>query len=726
MQFKFFLKLCAVRFSDEHLLGRIGKIIIWYTELTSKPSHLLTLTGLANPVGMLGRLGLVMLCAGLVLAGCKPKKPVAPPTPDTTQKPANPAPPSPLISRQDLFSNPVQYQGRISPDGAKVSWLALSDGALNLFVADADGSTPPKQYTFGKDGVELHRWTPNSAYILYAGTFADTKTTRVFALNVQTGAVRDLVPVNEGDYVWLVGVSKNWPNTALVRLRRAGQPNFDLYRIDLESGEKTLVAKNPGFAYWVTDSDYVPRLGIRKNKNGSQTWIVLEPDGAALSLFSVAAEDVPRTRPEQMDATSTSLYLVDGRGREFSAFTRIDLQTGEQEILATGRDGDIETTLFHPITAQPLAYFTNGPRPHWQSLSAGFQPILDQLEKNLGPRFFILAATNTAEQLVIYSDRPDQPGIYSLYDLEKDKITTLFETMPALENRKLTKSEVLKIRARDGLELTTYFTPARSDHPTKAPLVVLPQPWLNSRVEYGFDPRIQWLSNRGYNVLEVNTRGAVGLGKSYTEAGTGNGILLAKTDLEDAVNTVLDNELADKSRIAGFGWGNGGRTVLNFAALKDSPLRCALVIDPIIDMQNIIMQGREKGQSSRYIRWLAGAQGRPTTRLAMAISPHSHTNSIKAQVLVLQSHANPMLDPDIARQFVKDIRQNGGNAAMVYFPEFKEKLFGQPDFIPFAALSEAFLAKCLDGQAEPVGDTLDTLTMEVNAGPAGVPGLELR
>jgi dipeptidyl aminopeptidase/acylaminoacyl peptidase len=697
----------------------------WYAKLILNSPIAKTMTGLANPVGKLGRLGFVVLCAGLVLAGCKPNTPTKPDTPPAPQQPMEPVASSPLISRDALFSDPVQYQGRISPDGAKVSWLALSDGALNLFVADADSSTPPKQYTFGKDGVELHRWTPNSAYIIYASTFADTKTTRVFALNVQTGAVRDLVPVNDGDYVWLVSVSKNWPNTVLVRLRRAGQPNFDLYRIDLESGEKTLIAKNPGFAYWVTDSDYVPRLGIRKNEDGGQSWIMLEPDGAALPLFSVKASDVSRTRPEQMDATSTSLYLIDGRDRKFSAFTRIDLQTGEQEILATGKDGDIETTLFHPITAQPLAYFTNGPRPHWQSLSAGFQPILDQLEKTLGPRFFILAATNTAEQLVIYSDRPDQPGIYSLYDLEKDKITTLFETMPALEKRKLAKSEIIKIRARDELELVTYFTPAQVDSPAKAPLVVLPQPWLNSRVYYGFDPRIQWLSNRGYNVLEVNTRGAVGLGKSYTEAGTGNGILLAKNDLEDAVNTVLDNGMADKSRVAGYGWDNGGRTILNFAALKDSPLRCALVVDPIIDMASIINGDKQKDGSARFVRWLAGSADHPDPMLVKAVSPLSHADSIKASVLVLQSHTNQSLDPDIARKFVKDIRKDGGDAAMVYFPEIDEKLFGQPEFIPFAALSEAFLAQCLGGKAEPVGDTLDTLTMEVNAGPAGVPGLDL-
>jgi dipeptidyl aminopeptidase/acylaminoacyl peptidase len=672
--------------------------------------------------GMSGRLGLAGLCAALILSGCTPDKPTKPTAPDVQiAKPATVEKPDTLIKRATLFGHPAQYQGRISPDGAKVSWLAQSDGALNLFVADADGNTPPKQYTFGKDGVEIHHWTPNSAYILYARTFASSKTTRTYALNVQTGEVRDLVPVDDGDYVWPQEVSKNWPNTALIRMRKAGEKAFNLYRVNLENGEQKLIAKNPGYGYLVTDSDFIPRIGIQKNPDGSQTWVALGPNTPPMPLFTVAPEDVARTRPQQMDATSTSFYLIDGRNREFAQFTRIDLQTGETEILASDQANDIEATLFHPITAAPLAYFTNGDRPHWQSLSADFQPVLDKLERALGPRFFILAATNTAQQLIVYSDRPNHPGIYSFYDLETDKITTLFETMPELERHNLSNSRMMRIKARDGFELISYFTPAQTKDPKHAPLVVMPQNWIKSRMVYGFDARIQWLSNRGYNVLEVNTRGAYGLGRSYYEAGIGKAIALAKADLNDAISGIIHRGLADKTRIAGIGADNGARTILRYAAMADAKLRCIVVIDPLLDVNSTL--GNSKETSVRD--WL-GPLAMPQNRdLLDALSPARHSKSITANTLVLQSNSNAKLDVNIARSFVKDVRESGGKAALVYFPEVKKNPFNNKAFIPFSAIAESFLGTCLGGKAESIGNTLDDMTFELNTGPDGLPGLDL-
>jgi dipeptidyl aminopeptidase/acylaminoacyl peptidase len=675
--------------------------------------------------------GLAIVIAAFLLSGCEPQSttPAKAPEAAPPQAPARSSETSeqtvPLIKRTTFFGKPVQYQGRISPDGAKVSWLALSEGALNLFVADVGSENTPRQYTFGKDGVEIHRWTPNSAYILYARAFSDTKTTRVFALNVQTGAVRDLVPVNPGDNVWLKGVSKNWPNAALVRLRRKGADFFDLYRVDLVSGQKIRITQNNGYKYWVTDSDFMPRIGIRTNADKSQTWDVIAQNGQAKPLLKVRPADIARTWPLQMDATSTSLYMIDGRNREFSALERLDLQTGERQILAIGQDGDIENALFHPITAAPLAYFTNGPYPHWQALSADFQPVLDRLSHTLGPRFFILAATNTAEQIVTYSDRPEHPGVYSLYDLQSNTITTLFETVPALERQTLATSRLMTLKARDGFSLITYFTKAQTENPASAPLVVIPQPWINSRNYYGFDPRIQWLSNRGYNVLEVNTRGAKGLGQTYAKAGTGRGILQAKTDLADAVRAIVGKGLADPDRIAGFGWDNGGRTLLNLAALTDTPLQCALVLDPYIDINDMLARAIKKGDSARLTGWVSGPKGQIDPQLLRAISPAAHTDTMKARTLVLQGNANKLLDPKMSYQYVRAVRAAGGKAALVRFSDISAKQYSEPEFIPFAALAENFLADCLGGKAEPIGDALNLLTFEVNAGPQGVPGLDL-
>ena len=41
----------------------------------------------------------------------------------------------PLIPRDALFGNPTKAQGRLSPDGKFVSWLAPKDGVLNIWVA---------------------------------------------------------------------------------------------------------------------------------------------------------------------------------------------------------------------------------------------------------------------------------------------------------------------------------------------------------------------------------------------------------------------------------------------------------------------------------------------------------------------------------------------------------------------------------------------------------------
>ena len=45
---------------------------------------------------------------------------------------------APLISREALFGNPTKAAGQISPDGKWISWLAPSNGVLNVWLAPAD------------------------------------------------------------------------------------------------------------------------------------------------------------------------------------------------------------------------------------------------------------------------------------------------------------------------------------------------------------------------------------------------------------------------------------------------------------------------------------------------------------------------------------------------------------------------------------------------------------
>ena len=69
--------------------------------------------------------------------------------------------PSALVDRQLFFADPSQFQGRISPDGQWLSWLAPSNGVMNVWVAPAEDPSAAVAVTREKErGVPVHYWAP--------------------------------------------------------------------------------------------------------------------------------------------------------------------------------------------------------------------------------------------------------------------------------------------------------------------------------------------------------------------------------------------------------------------------------------------------------------------------------------------------------------------------------------------------------------------------------------
>src|SRR3546814_10460448 len=77
-----------------------------------------------------------------------------------------------------------------------------------------------------------------------------------------------------------------------------------------------------------------------------------------------------------------------------------------------------------------------------------------------------------------------------------------------------------KVSTRDGLVIHGYLTvPAGSDG-KNLPLIVHPHGGPpGPRDEWGFNPEVQLLANRGYAVLQMNYRGSGGSGSRFAFAG---------------------------------------------------------------------------------------------------------------------------------------------------------------------------------------------------------------
>src|SRR5204863_2281515 len=92
-----------------------------------------------------------------------------------------------------------------------------------------------------------------SGTILYEKDFGGDENTHVVAVDVATGRITDLTP---GDKLRAV-ILDDLPDDAghiLIQHNRRDPEALDVYRIDVATGNETLVAQNPGDVVgWLTD-----------------------------------------------------------------------------------------------------------------------------------------------------------------------------------------------------------------------------------------------------------------------------------------------------------------------------------------------------------------------------------------------------------------------------------------------------------------------------------------
>jgi len=116
--------------------------------------------------------------------------------------------------------------------------------------------------------------------------------------------------------------------------------------------------------------------------------------------------------------------------------------------------------------------------------------------------------------------------------------------------------------ARDGLVVHGYLTLPVGVEAKNLPLIVNPHggPWV--RDDWGFDPEVQLLANRGYAVLQMNYRGSTGYGRKFWEAGFGQWGKAMQDDITDGVQEMIKRGVADPKRVGIYGGSYGGYATL--------------------------------------------------------------------------------------------------------------------------------------------------------------------
>jgi dipeptidyl aminopeptidase/acylaminoacyl peptidase len=621
----------------------------------------------------------------------------------------------PLIPRDILFGNPERTGVRLSPNGEYLSYIAPKDGVLNIWVSPRGEPEKGRAITDDTDrGVRSYFWAYNNKYIIYVQDREGNEDWHIYSVNVETGITQDLTPVT-GVQARIIEVSEDFPDEILIGINDRDPAYHDIHRMNVITGYSELVFENHEFAGVVTDSKLAIRFAIRQRADGGHQ--ILMRDGDLWTKWmEVEQEDSATTNPMGFDKTGNVLYMIDSRERNTAALYAMDLKSGQSKVLYENELADINDVMIHPTERTVQAAASSFLRKEWTILDPAIEPALTYLKTLESGDLEITSVTMDDHYWIAAFLVDDGPIKYYLYDRKSGKASALFTSNRRLEGQPLVKMHSVVVTARDGLELVCYYSlpkdsdpdnTGRPNRPMPMVLDVHGGPW--SRDSWGYDGTHQWLTNRGYGVMNVNFRGSTGFGKSLTNAGNGEWGGKMHEDLLDAVQWAIQEKIADASRVAILGGSYGGYAVLN--ALTQTPEVFACGID-IVGPSNLItlMNSIPAYWRPIFEQFKVRVGGDPETEVGRKFlrerSPLTHVANIKRPLLIGQGANDPRVKQAESDQIVHAMQEKRISHTYVLFPDEGHGFVRPENRMAFFAIAEAFLAQNLGGRCEPLASDL--------------------
>ncbi|MER2101339.1 MAG: S9 family peptidase [Pseudomonas atacamensis] len=407
----------------------------------------------------------------------------------------------------------------------------------------------------------------------------------------------------------------------------------------------------------------------------------LSPDGQRLAW-------IEWSRPHQ-PWTSTRLMIAEG---DFSAPRCIAGEQIEESIQQPRFDADgrlycltdrggywqpwVETS--DGLHALPSAEADHAPAP-WQLGGCTWLPVGDQFlaswsEDGFGrlalgdedfsgdySRFRHLAM----DQQFIYciAATPVSPSAVIAIDRVSHAVKILAGGVAPLPAERISRPQTLRYPSGSG-EAHGFFYPAMSGE-AKPPLVVFIHGGPTSACYPILDPRIQYWTQRGFAVADLNYRGSSGYGREYRQA---LHLRWGEVDVEDAcavVSYLADQGLIDGDRAFIRGGSAGGYTTLCALAFRQVFRAGASlygVSDPVA-----LARATHKFEGD-YLDWLIGDPEGDAERYA-ARTPLLHADNIRVPVIFFQGELDAVVVPQQTRDMVAALEHNGIPVEAHYYPD---------------------------------------------------------
>lgn len=621
----------------------------------------------------------IMFCTAILFAACAGDK-----------AGQNSAQPIPL---EDFFRNPEKTGYSVSPDGTHIAFLQPWKNRLNIFVQKRDGGEAVKITSAEERDITAYFWKNNDIITFLQDTGGD-ENYKLFAVNKDGSNLRTLTPF-EGVRTSVVDDLEDSENEMLISMNKRNPQIFDVYRIDIITGELKMIAENPGnISGWMTDHE--GRLRVATTTDGVVTGVLYrkaESDPFVQIMETGFKDDFS---PLLMTFDNKEFYVSSNIGRDKSALYTFNPETKKfGEIIFETDEADVGSIIYSKKrkVLTGISYYTD--KRHIHFFDAERAAMQKELEEKLPGIEISVSSSDKSETVYIVRTFSDKTtGSYYLYDRGTKELTLLANVTPWIQPEAMANMKPIQYKASDGLTIHGYLTlPAGKEDAKNLPVVINPHggPW--ARDYWGYNPEVQFLANRGYAVLQMNFRGSVGYGKAFWTKGFKEWGKKMQDDITDGVRWLIDEGIADPKRIAIYGASYGGYTVLAGVTFTPELYACAVDYVGVSNIFTLFETLPPYWEQGRKMMYEMIGDPEKDKALLEEVSPIFHIGNIRAPLFVAQGANDPRVKKEHSDQIVEELKKKNIDVEYMVKDNEGHGFHNEENRFDFYRAMEAFLKK---------------------------------
>jgi dipeptidyl aminopeptidase/acylaminoacyl peptidase len=605
------------------------------------------------------------------------------------------------------FKKPDFSQFQLSPNGKFIAGLAPVGDRQNIIVIDLETKKSQAVTAVSEQDVRGFQWATNNRLLFFMdddgnesfGIWAVNKDgsqprTLVQAATTRPGRIQstNVLDLLEDEPDWVLVSSND---------RRAAYP--DVYRLNIISARKTVLHRNPGkITGWFTGWDGKVLGGAFTDKL-EQGFVMLDEESGEWEEIVRTRYDAPSWTPALLSGDGVNGYInsnltPEGEVRDKAALYRYNFETREMgEMIAEHAVVDCCAVGTTRATKDMISYSYNVGKPttvytdpKWKSIMDGINAALPDTQN------FISSMDNDETIGVVVSTSSTQPATYYLYDFEERKLSYLADSRPWIKADEMAEMVPYEITARDGMQLHGYLTLPANGTDKNVPVVVNPHggPW--ARDNWGYNPEIQFLANRGYAVLQVNFRGSTGFGMNHLLSSNRQWGQAMQNDITDAVQWLVDEGIGDKNRICIYGGSYGGYATMAGLTYTPDLYQCGINYVGVTDL-NLLFKSLPDAWGAAAVQF-QDRVGDPKTEKEFLEewSPSNHADKIKVPVFMAYGRRDPRVVIDHANVMEKALKKNGVKYELMVKGDEGHGFRKQENVYDFYGKMESFLAENLN------------------------------